>query len=35
MANVQAQDMYLNTTTAAIFQFDGTTWRAVFNGMDT
>jgi phage baseplate assembly protein W len=35
VANVQAQDMYLNTTTAAIFQFDGTQWRAVFNGMDT
>jgi hypothetical protein len=35
MANVKAQDMYLNTTTAAIFQFDGTTWRVVFNGMAT
>ncbi len=33
MANVKAQDMYLNTTTAAIFQFDGTQWRTVFNGM--
>lgn len=35
VANVKAQDMYLNTTTAAIFQFDGTTWRIVFNGMAT
>lgn len=35
VVNVQAQDMYLNTTTAAIFQYDGTTWRVVFNGMDT
>jgi Phage baseplate assembly protein W len=28
-------DMYLNTTTAAIFQFDGTTWRKLFDGMAT
>ena len=35
MANVKTQDMYLNTTTAAIFQFDGTTWRVVFNGVAT
>jgi phage baseplate assembly protein W len=34
-ASAQAQDMYLNTTTAAIFQYDGTTWRVVFNGMAT
>lgn len=27
-------DMYLNTTTAAIFQYDGTSWRIVFNGVD-
>jgi uncharacterized protein len=26
-------DMYLNTTTAAIFQYDGTSWRMIFNGM--
>lgn len=32
---VKAQDMYLNTVTAAIFQFDGTTWRVIFNGMDS
>lgn len=35
MANVKTQDMYLNTTTAAIFQYDGTTWRMIFNGMDS
>jgi phage baseplate assembly protein W len=33
--NVQAQDMYLNTVTAAIFQYDGTQWRVIFNGMAT
>jgi phage baseplate assembly protein W len=31
----QLNDMYLNTTTAAIFQFDGTTWRMIFNGVAT
>lgn len=35
VAGAQPQDMYLNTTTAAIFQFDGTQWRMVFNGMAT
>lgn len=34
VAGAQAQDMYLNTTTAAIFQYDGTAWRIVFNGVD-
>jgi phage baseplate assembly protein W len=29
----QPNDMYLNTTTAAIFQYDGTSWRMIFNGM--
>lgn len=29
VAAAQSQDMYLNTTTAAIFQFDGTTWRRI------
>lgn len=33
VAGAQVQDMYLNTTTAAIFQYDGTTWRVIFNGM--
>lgn len=33
IAGALPQDMYLNTTTAAIFQYDGTTWRVVFNGM--
>lgn len=32
---VQVNDMFLNTTTAAIFQYDGTTWRMIFNGMAT
>lgn len=35
VSGAQAQDMYLNTTTAAIFQYDGTTWRVIFNGVDT
>jgi phage baseplate assembly protein W len=32
---VLAGDMYLNTTTAAIFQYDGGQWRMIFNGMAT
>jgi uncharacterized protein len=35
IAGAQAQDMYLNTTTAAIFQYDGTQWRMIFNGVAT
>jgi Bacteriophage baseplate protein W len=35
IVGVQANDMYLNTTTAAIFQYDGTTWRRIFDGLDT
>jgi phage baseplate assembly protein W len=35
MSGVKSQDMYLNTTTAAIFAFDGTTWRKVFNGVES
>jgi phage baseplate assembly protein W len=31
-SGVLINDMYLNTTTAAIFQYDGTTWRRIFNG---
>jgi phage baseplate assembly protein W len=34
-AGVLVNDMYLNTTTAAIFQYDGTTWRVIFNGRST
>lgn len=29
VVNVQVNDMYLNTTTAAIFQFDGSAWRRI------
>lgn len=28
----QTQDMYLNTTSGAVFQFDGTTWRRLTSG---
>jgi phage baseplate assembly protein W len=35
LAGAKAQDMYLNTTTASIFQFDGTSWRMIFNGVES
>jgi phage baseplate assembly protein W len=35
VAGALINDMYLNTTTAAIFQYDGTTWRVIFNGRST
>lgn len=35
VSGAQINDMYLNTVTAAIFQYDGTTWRMIFNGMAT
>ena len=35
ITGMQANDMFLNTTTAAIFQYDGTTWRKIFDGLAT
>jgi phage baseplate assembly protein W len=35
ISGAQPNDMYLNTTTAAIFQYDGQQWRMIFNGLAT